>query len=83
MNNMPDPPCCGRMFGTSPFTCAQRTCKELTFGYLTPAKADMSLTNLVDDMRTNHPFDSQLERVSDSENVHDTTLDILESLDNS
>ena len=83
MNNMPDPPCCGRTFGTSPFTCAQRTCKELTFGYLTPAKADMSLTNLVDDIRTNHLFDSQSEQVSDSENAHDTTLDILESLDNS
>ena len=70
------------MVPSSPFTCAQRTCKELTFLYSSPNTYDPVIENSLT------PFKSYEGKVTPSELVHesesdwlDSTLDILRSLE--
>ena len=75
--------CCDTSFGASPFTCAQRTCKGLTFGYLTPLRTQSSNNRQVEITQLMRMFDPKSLNQTDSDDDHNTTLDILNSLDSS
>ena len=64
-----------------PFTCAQRTCKDLTFGYLTPNKPQSTAPVSPHRLTPVRLFDPKTKDPQIPEQDLDTTLDILESLD--
>ena len=69
----------------TPFTCAQRTCNNLTFGYFTPTKSshEKANHNTGHTCTVNETIDSNMNSTPISpENISNTTLDILHLLDN-